>query len=941
MAADEEIKVKLGVEAGQFNSGMGEASKAVRDSTGRMRDDLGRLTASTDALEAKLDALSNKLRNVFAGLSFGWVAKEIVGVMSSFENLEIRLRSVMGSVEEGDKAFSWIKDFAKNTPFEVDGVTQAFMLLKNMGLDPMNGTLQAISDQASKAGQGQEGLMRISLALGQAFTKSKLQAEEMNQLLEAGVPAWDMLSRVSGKSTKELMQMSEKGELGRKAIKALIEEMGRMSAGGAGAMMASFSGQWSNLSDNIKNALDTLRKNGGLDGLTAGLAKINALFDQLNSDGTLAEWAANAGKAMSLVGETFMGIVETIGSTLGPLVSTIISGFNGILQAVSTAFGGESISGMQFFANVLKVIEIAVVGLSTGFKIAFEIIADVIERLVVGLLRFADTAIKALQLDFTGAKRAWDQGGQQLEEIHQKRMANILKITEGARDKIDAIIMRQPAENKSAPGAPAPAPRTGGPADIKELGTGKGESRVAKWETELQQEKAKGDEFRQYSLTQEQAFWTAKLRLTKAGTEERISVEKKVADLTIRIKREAFEKELAGYREQEAEARNNAARKLEAVEKEVEAVGRAYGKDSLQYQAAMRRKVEATRAAQDQINQINQAAAEARMNRDLMYVQAAQEATRQDYSNKAITNEQLLALERQYEEQLFGIKLKAAQDRLALINPQDDPVAYAQMKAQIENIETEHQARLLQIRQQAQAMRDDPSVRMFDAMQSSFETAITNMITQAQTLRQALSGIFKSIFSTFVTEMVSKPLAMAAMRFIRESALAKLFGFEQTALQKATSLEIASIKEAEASAVVGMEASKAAAGGAAAMAGIPIVGPALAVAAAAALFAMVMGFGKGGGGKTTTTTTRIPSAANGYDIPAGLNPLTQLHEKEMVLPQEQADVIRGMAGNGGGGAGAVHLHVTAMDSRDVKRFLLDNKSAVADALKSAVRDYKR
>jgi hypothetical protein len=43
--------------------------------------------------------------------------------------------------------------------------------------------------------------------------------------------------------------------------------------------------------------------------------------------------------------------------------------------------------------------------------------------------------------------------------------------------------------------------------------------------------------------------------------------------------------------------------------------------------------------------------------------------------------------------------------------------------------------------------------------------------------------------------------------------------------------------------------------------------------------------------------TKAPSAsaAQGFDIPPGLNPVTQLHEKEMVLPAEQADVIRRLA----------------------------------------------
>ncbi len=57
----------------------------------------------------------------------------------------------------------------------------------------------------------------------------------------------------------------------------------------------------------------------------------------------------------------------------------------------------------------------------------------------------------------------------------------------------------------------------------------------------------------------------------------------------------------------------------------------------------------------------------------------------------------------------------------------------------------------------------------------------------------------------------------------------------------------------------------------------------------------------GGGTPTTTPTTSSAfsgatySAAGGFDIPSGLNPVTQLHEEEMVLPSEYANVIRDMA----------------------------------------------
>jgi hypothetical protein len=50
-------------------------------------------------------------------------------------------------------------------------------------------------------------------------------------------------------------------------------------------------------------------------------------------------------------------------------------------------------------------------------------------------------------------------------------------------------------------------------------------------------------------------------------------------------------------------------------------------------------------------------------------------------------------------------------------------------------------------------------------------------------------------------------------------------------------------------------------------------------------------------------------AEKGYDVPAGVAPVTQLHPREMVLPQRYADTIRDLGEGGGGGAGRKHVFV--------------------------------
>jgi tape measure domain-containing protein len=143
------------------------------------------------------------------------------------ERLSVQLKAVMGSIQGGAEATAWINKFATETPLQLDEVTHLFVRLKAFGLDPMDGSLQAIVDQTYKLGGSFEEAQGISLALGQAWAKQKLQGEEILQMIERGVPVWELLEKVTGKNTAELQKLSEAGKLGRDTIQALMQEIGR------------------------------------------------------------------------------------------------------------------------------------------------------------------------------------------------------------------------------------------------------------------------------------------------------------------------------------------------------------------------------------------------------------------------------------------------------------------------------------------------------------------------------------------------------------------------------------------------------------------------------------------------------------------------------------------------------------------------------------------
>jgi hypothetical protein len=230
----------------------------------------------------------------------------------------------------------------------------------------------------------------------------------------------------------------------------------------------------------------------------------------------------------------------------------------------------------------------------------------------------------------------------------------------------------------------------------------------------------------------------------------------------------------------------------------------------------------------------------------------------------AITHAQLLELERQFEVQRTEIQREALLQRQALIDPSRDPVAYEQVSQQIEELERQHQLRLrqIQIEQAAAVQANNPLAAVWDGARNAMEQSISAMLQRTQTLRQGLASIWQGIRGTIAGE-IAKILVAKAAAFVKERALAV--------------------------AGIGADAAKAGAGAAASQASIPYVGPALALASMAAISAAVLGLGGS-----------IPSARGGWDIPFGVNPITQLHEKEMVLSEGPADVIRQLAENPGG-----------------------------------------
>lgn len=284
--------------------------------TERLGRELSQGSQRTNGFQGAIGSLTGRLV-ALAGTWFGLqtLTAQLVAMFKTgdqAERLDVQLKAVMGSIAGGAEASAWIQDFAKNTPLQLDEVTQVFVRLKAFGIDPMNGAMQGIVDQAYKLGGGFEEVQGISLALGQAWAKQKLQGEEILQMIERGVPVWQLLEQVTGKNTAELQKLSEAGKLGRDTIQALMNEIAAQSSGAAANNMSLLSGLISNAQDNLAKFYRMVAENGALTWLKNQLASLNREFDQMAQDGRLQAWAKRLSDGIVGLGESIKGFIQTV-----------------------------------------------------------------------------------------------------------------------------------------------------------------------------------------------------------------------------------------------------------------------------------------------------------------------------------------------------------------------------------------------------------------------------------------------------------------------------------------------------------------------------------------------------------------------------------------------------------------------------------------------------
>lgn len=504
----------------------------------------------------------------------------------------------------------------------------------------------------------------------------------------------------------------------------------------------------------------------------------------------------------------------------------------------------------------------------------------------------------------SGRNRRLTEYGREIAALEE--LQSQLSKANARREELTASI--EPAETES---------------ETVDTGGGKSKSRTGQWTEVLdaqkvahQQQQAEQGTFHQFSAQKEMEYWQGILQRDDLTAAERLTVQRNYLAALTADRRQAEGTAFADLQAQAQQYRTNMEARLAIAQQTLERSAQLYGTDSQEYQRAAMEIVAIEREKAQQLQQIKQNEIEASQNARLADIAHAEQMAQFALQEGLVTQQQMLAAQKDFEDQRYAIEAAALEQRRLLLenDPDRNPVALQQIHQQMQELEQQHRNTVAGIQQQQTMEARSNWNGMLGSMQQSWTNGLNGILTGTMSTEGLMRGIFASIGTAFVENMVTKPLMAwmfgeAAKTSATVTGVATRGAAEEAGAMKSVLLWAgAAIKNILTSAYQAM------AGAFAAMSAIPVVGPALGVAAAAAAGAFVFGLVK-----------NVASAEKGYDIPAGTNPLTQLHEQEMVLPKQYANVIRraadGEGGLGGGGGDTIHYndHTGRLTPSEIRR----------------------
>ncbi|WP_010495084.1 tape measure protein [Paenibacillus elgii] len=299
---------------GRMGGAAGNAGGSFQRMSSSASAALGSIKSSASSAASSLAGIGTAIiaaAGAFAAFGAYKLTSHALKMASDAEQAGIAFETMIGDGKKAQKFIADMTDFAAKTPFDLPGVRTAAkrMLAFGFELNDILPSLTAVGNASSGLGLGSDGINRITLALGQMKAKSKVSADEMLQLTEAGIPAWQILADKMKISTAEVMKLSEKGLIpADKAIKVLLDGMNKRFPDMMKKQSESLQGLYNNMKETFENKLLVKWGNGIGAALKPRSKQISDWID--NNQATIERWGKNIGTVAFQASDSILRFFE-------------------------------------------------------------------------------------------------------------------------------------------------------------------------------------------------------------------------------------------------------------------------------------------------------------------------------------------------------------------------------------------------------------------------------------------------------------------------------------------------------------------------------------------------------------------------------------------------------------------------------------------------------
>lgn len=523
------------------NSAEWKKLRSELDATEKRMKQVGSSSQKTGGIMGKIGGMMPFMGWAAAGAAvvgaIGGIFSKAVEVRTEFSKYEAVLKNTLGSQEAMNAAFSDLKKFAANTPFQLAELTDSYVKLTNSGFQPTMAEMTKMGDLAAAMGKPFDQLTEAVI---------DAQTGENERLKEFGIKAQKNGDKINYTFKGVTTEVDNNAE----AIRNYILSLGDMEGvkGGMDAISKTVGGAISNSKDSLDNFFNVIGTK-----LEPIIVKVLGWFTSIMN--SISDWIAGAGEGFD---QLYNWFAEFYNASL-PLragIEYIEMIFKNAFAVVSLSFK-EMMNGLKTAGKLLKAV----------FTGDFASIPDILEE---GIEQRKENLVGTVKKIGNNAKDAWNDtvNGKMELKTPKPDTADTDAALAAEKKKQELAAEKKKQDAKKAAEKAQKANEEAAKKAIETLEKQQ-KSETAALKTALMERGATKETTEATLQQKELEHLAARLALQKKYGQDTADTELAIADKQLKI-REDFEKQRAEIDKAVAKAKEEADKSMADFDKEQE-----------------------------------------------------------------------------------------------------------------------------------------------------------------------------------------------------------------------------------------------------------------------------------------------------------------------------------------------------------------------------------